>query len=57
MANAVRVEQRRQDKLGVYDPASMTRVTEVISECSRQRSYVIGLIHTDNREEMGLVVP
>ena len=56
MTNAVRVEQRRQDKLGVYDPESMTRVTEVISECSRQRSYVIGLIHTDNREEMGLVV-
>ena len=54
---AVMMEQRRQNDEGIYDPDEMAFVSYDITERDQKRSFVIGLVHTDNRDEMGLSVP
>ncbi|KAL7534860.1 hypothetical protein ACHAWF_004975 [Thalassiosira exigua] len=49
IAHAVISEQRRQDHAGVYDPITMSKISEAESNCSRKRARIIGLIHTDKR--------
>ena len=54
---AVIEEQKRQHAAGIYDPDELARVSFAITECAQKRSFVIGLIHTDNRNELGLPMP
>lgn len=54
--DAVMMEQRRQNDAGIYDPDEMRCVSFDITEHAQERSFVIGLLHTDNRDEMGLSI-
>ena len=48
MKRIVLSEQERQDRADVEDPESLARVSQQVSEWSRVRARIIGLIHASN---------
>ena len=38
-------EQVRQQDEGIFDPDAMTKVSEAVSEPSRRRARIIGMLH------------
>jgi len=45
---AVRLEQHRQTRLGIYDPDSMAKISEAQTVICSKRAQLTGLIHSRN---------
>ena len=44
---AIRYEQDRQARVGIYDPDLLANVAEMESDWARKRATIIGLIHAE----------
>ena len=48
LVRAMRLEQKRQRSIGIYDPDALTSVSEAWSEWSRDRASLVGLLHASS---------
>eukprot|EP01083_Nonionella_stella_P099836 280855_1 len=49
ICKGVLLEQKRQREAGICDPEAISMLSEAVSELSRRRAHIIGLLHMEKR--------